>query len=141
MCQRVLGRQTGDEVQAAAAEILQNQAYELGMMHAWLGVWGESTVPPSEVMAWMGMPVPASEMIGLASPEEMRELAMLTGREQGRRFLELMRAHHVGGVHMAEATGSAQTSIVRQMADQMALSQSYEISVFDHLLTTTYAAT
>ncbi|MFT5358244.1 MAG: hypothetical protein ACI9KE_005482, partial [Polyangiales bacterium] len=52
MCQRVLGRDTGDSVQAAAAEVLQSQAMEVGLMQAWLGDWGASTVPPTIVMGW-----------------------------------------------------------------------------------------
>ena len=45
MCQRVLGRDTGDPVQVAAAEVLQNQAIEVGPMRAWLTDWGQSTAP------------------------------------------------------------------------------------------------
>lgn len=121
MCQRVLGTDTGDPVQAAAAEILQNQAYEVGMMHTWLRVWGASTAPPDEVMAWMGMAMPAGEMPGLASDAEMRELSVLTGTAKGRYFLELMRAHHVGGVRMADATAAtASTAVVRGAAERMA---------------------
>jgi len=46
MCRRVLGRDTGDAVQAAATEVLENQAMEVGQMRAWLTDWGASTVPP-----------------------------------------------------------------------------------------------
>ena len=44
MCQRVLGRNNGDAVQAAAAGVLQNQAMEVGMMRAWLTDWGPPRV-------------------------------------------------------------------------------------------------
>ncbi|WP_353826959.1 DUF305 domain-containing protein [Agromyces sp. SYSU T0242] len=141
MCQRVLGSDTGGSVQAAAAEILQNQSFERGLMLAWLETWGQSTAPPETVMAWMGMAVPASEMPGLASDSEMTELAVLAGPAKGRRFLELMRAHHVGGVHMAGAALGAETAQVRRAATQMASTQAYEIEQFDVLLATTYAAT
>lgn len=139
MCQRVLGRDTGGPVQASAAEILQNQSYERGLMHAWLQGWGESTAPPDEVMAWMGMATAAEEMPGLATDAEMAELADLDGTDKGRRFLELMRAHHVGGVHMAEAASGASSAGVRRVAEQMAATQTYEIAVFDQLLASTYA--
>ncbi len=46
MCQRVLGRDNGDPVQAAAAEILQNQSYESDLMHAWLQSWARAPHPP-----------------------------------------------------------------------------------------------
>lgn len=140
MCQRVLGRDTGGAVQAAASEILQNQSYERGLMHAWLQSWGESTAPPTEVMGWMGMARPAEEMVGLASKAEMAELAELGGVAKGRRFLQLMRAHHVGGTQMADAASDARTAPVRRLAAQMSATQTYEIEVFDQLLATTYAS-
>lgn len=139
LCQRVLGRDTGGPVQAAAAEILQNQAYELGVMHAWLQSVGASTAPPEEVMGWMGMPLPADEMPGLASQEEMDELATLDGRARGRLFLELMRAHHVGALHMLESIADTSTERVASLASRMATAQTFEIGVFDELLATSYA--
>lgn len=139
MCQRVLGRDTGSQVQTAAAEILQNQSYERGMMHTWLQSWGESTAPPETVMGWMGMEMPAADMPGLASTDQMRELALAEGLEKGRMFLELMRTHHVGGVHMADAATGAATAPVRQIAFQASATQTFEIAIFDVLLSTTYA--
>jgi uncharacterized protein (DUF305 family) len=46
-----------------------------------------------------------------------------------------MRAHHVGGLHMAEhAAEHAATDQVRTAAATMAATQTYDISVFDQLL-------
>ena len=140
LCQRVLGRETGGPVQAAAAEILQNQAYERGVMHAWLQAVGASTAPPEQVMGWMGMGMPADEMPGLASNAEMAELAALDGRAKGRLFLELMRAHHVGALHMLESIADTPTERVASIARRMTTGQTYEIAVFDELLATSYAA-
>ncbi|GAA3642475.1 DUF305 domain-containing protein [Microbacterium awajiense] len=140
MCQRVLGADTGGAVQNSAAEILQNQSYERGLMHAWLAEWGQSTAPPDTVMGWMGMETPAASMPGLATHAQMRRLAELTGIEKGREFLELMRAHHVGGVHMADAAVDAVAiTRVSTLAQQMSRQQTYEISLFDDLLTGLYA--
>ncbi|MBX3100327.1 MAG: DUF305 domain-containing protein [Salinibacterium sp.] len=139
MCQRVLGRATGSSVQTAAADILQNQSYERGMMHTWLQSWGESTAPPTTVMGWMGMGMPAADMPGLATVEQMRELATAEGLAQGRLFLTLMRSHHVGGVHMADAATGAATAPVRHIAKQASATQAFEIAMFDELLLTTYA--
>ena len=138
MCQRVLGRDTGSQVQTAAADILQNQSYERGMMHTWLQSWGESTVAPTTVMGWMGMAMPAADMPGLASGLEMRTLATTEGIAKGRLFLTLMRAHHIGGVHMADAATGAATAPVRQIAFQTSANQTFEIAIFDELLATTY---
>ena len=144
MCQRVLGRDTGDAVQAAAAEVLQTQAIEVGMMRAWLADWGESTSPPSTVMAWMGMHdgagMPAAMMPGLASADEMRSLSLAKGMAQGRLWIELMRAHHVGGVAMAEsAIERVAAEKVRRLARTQAEVQTFEISQYDQLLATVYA--
>lgn len=140
MCQRVLGSDTGGAVQNSAAEILQNQSYERGLMHAWLAEWGQSTAPPETVMGWMGMEMPAASMPGVATDAQMRRLAELSGNEKGREFLELMRAHHVGGVHMADAAVDAVTiTRVRALAEQMSRQQTYEIAVFDDLLSGLYA--
>lgn len=144
MCQRVLGRDTGGSVQAAAAEVLQTQAIEVGMMRAWLADWGEPTSPPETVMAWMGMNdgagMPAAMMPGLASSDEMRELSLAEGMAKGRYWLELMRAHHVGGVAMAEAAvGLASVDKVRRLAQTQADVQAFEIAQYDLLLSTVYA--
>ncbi|MFT5201819.1 MAG: hypothetical protein ACI9C1_001197 [Candidatus Aldehydirespiratoraceae bacterium] len=149
MCQRVLGRDTGDPVQVAAAEVLQNQAIEVGQMRAWLTDWGQSTAPPITAMAWMDMSsmgsddgagMPLAIMPGLASTEEMTELSTLTGLDRGRRWLELMRAHHVGGVAMAiAAVERASIDKVVRLAQAQADVQTYEISQYDWLLARNYA--
>jgi uncharacterized protein (DUF305 family) len=149
MCQRVLGRDTGDPVQAAAAEVLQNQSIEVGMMRAWLTDWGQPTTSPEIAMAWMSMHaedesaaagIPIETMPGLASEDEMRALGLASGMEQGRMWLELMRAHHVGGVDMATAAiEMAGTEKVRRIAQVQVDVQSYEISLYDMLLTSQYA--
>lgn len=143
MCQRVLGRDTGDSVQAAAGEVLQNQAMEVGQMRAWLSDWGASTVPPTMVMAWMGanqgQGMPLANMPGYASNEELLELSTTQGIARGRRWLELMRAHHVGGVSMAnQATVLCSSEKVVRLARIQVQSQSYEIAVYDQLLAGPY---
>ena len=144
LCQRVLGRETGDPVQAAAAEVLQNQAIEVGMMRAWLTDWGRSTTSPTTTMAWMGMNggagVPAAMMPGLATAENLSSLSAATGTDQGRIWVELMRAHHVGGVSMAEAAvGLVSLAKVRRLASIQVKVQTFEISQYDVLLRTSYA--
>ena len=144
MCQRVLGRDTGDSVQAAAGEVLQTQAIEIGMMRAWLTDWGASTATPEMAMGWMGMHdgmgMPTAMMPGLATDEEMQELATTSGIAQGRLWLELMRAHHVGGVDMASAAVEMATAEkVRRLAQVQVEVQTYEISQYDDLLASEYA--
>ena len=143
MCQRVLGRDTGGSVQAAAAEVLQNQSIEVGRMQAWLADWGASTVPPTLVMAWMhgGHGHAVQEMPGYATPAQLLELSTLEGSARGRRWLELMRAHHVGGVEMASrATELASSAKVVRLAAGQVRAQTYEIAQYDFLLANEYHA-
>lgn len=145
MCQRVLGRDTGGSVQAAAAEVLQNQAMEVGQMRAWLTDWGASTFPPSVVMGWMGANqgsgMPIAMMPGYASDEQMAEISMHEGRDRGRRWLELMRAHHVGGVMMANhGKDLASSKKVIRIASFQVKAQTFEISQYDVLLAGAYAS-
>ena len=135
---------TGDPGQAAAAEVLQTQSIEVGMMRAWLTDWGQSTSEPTNVMVWMGMGgdagIPLEDMMGYASEEEMRELALAEGTERGRVWLELMRAHHVGGVHMATAAiDLVVVEKVRRLAQTQIDVQTFEIEQYDLLLATDYA--
>ena len=142
MCQRVLGQDIGAPVKAAASEVLQNQAIEIGMMRAWLMDWGASTAPPETVMAWMhdGDEMPLAMMPGLATDAELTELSQLDGTAMGRRWLELMRAHHIGGVAMADAAVLlAESDKVIRLARTQSTVQSYEIEQYDLLLATTYA--
>lgn len=143
MCQRVLGRDTGGSVQAAATEVLQNQAIEVGQMRAWLADWGQSTVPPTIVMGWMGandgVGVPLAAMPGYATDSELFELSTLTGRARGKRWIELMRAHHVGGVAMAaQALDRASAPKVIRLATTQVAVQTFEIEQYDLLLATSY---
>lgn len=145
MCRRVLGRDTGGAVQAAATEVLENQAMEVGQMRGWLADWGASTVPPTIVMAWMGANqgagMPIAMMPGYASDEQLRELSLLNGAALGKRWLELMRAHHVGGVMMAsQAQDLASSSKVVRLAKFQVELQNFEISQYDLLLTGPYAS-
>lgn len=145
MCQRVLGRDTGGSVQAAAAEVLQNQAIEVGHMHAWLADWGQPTVPPTLVMGWMGANggegIPLADMPGYATVDELTELSLLSGWARGKRWLELMRAHHEGGVTMANGAQELVASDkVRGLATRQARTQTYEIAQYDLLLAGPYAS-
>lgn len=144
MCRRVLGRDTGGAVQAAATEVLENQAMEVGQMRAWLADWGASTVPPTVVMAWMGANqgggMPLSMMPGYASDEQLLELSKLNGKALGKRWLELMRAHHDGGVMMAsQAAQLASATKVVRLAKLQVIAQTFEISQYDLLLSGPYA--
>ena len=100
------------------------------------GGFGESEVNETDLgMTWMGDPVALDRMPGMATETDLQALAAATGDEANALFVQLMSAHHQGGIHMAEhAATHAATDEVRLMATQMASSQAEEIGEMDRLL-------
>jgi uncharacterized protein (DUF305 family) len=79
-------------------------------------------------MAWMGMPVPIDRMPGMASDLELDQLRAATGEEADLLFLQLMRRHHEGGLHMAiDALARADTREARELAQSIINSQEFEL--------------
>lgn len=124
---------TTSEARLFAREILQQQSWEIGMMHRQLEQWGARREHrPATAMEWMGMPVPADNMPGLASDDELRALREADGAEADALFLALMQDHHRGGVAMAEAAAEqASDPWVRDLAERMARNQTIEINEMD----------
>jgi uncharacterized protein (DUF305 family) len=123
-----------------ATEVLLVQRKELGIMETMLSQGGESAPerdPQRVSMAWMDMATPASEMPGMATEAQMDELAAASGAESDRLFLELMRNHHAGGLHMAEwqAEYGSNPSVVA-LAERMARNQAIEVNEYTELLRT-----
>ncbi len=131
-------------LQQLAKSIAYTQLLELGEMQGWLRLWGQPLLPKTRSMTWMlaGDEPPgealkqylidceqsATGMPGLATMEELGQLRVLTGRERDRRFLELMLAHHQGGIPMAEfAVQQAQLKVVRDLARRVVMDQSEEV--------------
>ena len=113
-----------------AREILTFQSYEIGLMDGQLAEWDlPAENPRSRAMEWMGMPVEAAQMPGMASEAELARLAAAQGRAADALFVALMQEHHRGGVHMAEyAAGHAESKVVRSLAERMARNQKIEIN-------------
>lgn len=127
-----------------AQEIVISQRYEIGLMTAWLQEWGRDPADrPDAAMTWMsqghtghqnmagmiGAPVTADTMPGMASADELSALADSTGRDTDGRFLRLMKAHHEGGVTMAQdAAVNAKQPKVRNLAARIAKYQRTEIT-------------
>ncbi len=121
-----------------ATEVVVLQRKELGIMETMLALGGESAPEPDPQrvsMAWMNMATPASEMPGMATEAQMDELAAASGAESDRLFLELMRNHHAGGVHMAEwqAAYGSNPSVVA-LAERMARNQAIEVNEYSQVL-------
>lgn len=136
------------EVRLLALDILTAQSQQMGQMYAWLVSWGVPQTSTEQPMAWMSRPaldgdhdehseghVVGEPMPGLATPEQMAALADAEGVEAERLFLELMTAHHLGGVEMAEAVlARTELPLVTNLANGMVTLQSKEIDYMQELL-------
>jgi uncharacterized protein (DUF305 family) len=143
---------TEDEaVRLLAYDIALTQGGQSGRMSGWLDVWGLPAHSTEPEMTWMMRPTlegedhnhgsgksahePGEPMPGLATPEQITELKSLTGVAAERMFLELMIAHHVGAIDMANAVLDRSTnSTVRTFATGVVESQESEIDLMNDML-------
>lgn len=127
--------QNGEDeaMRAIAYDIATAQSAEIGMMRSWLREW-DVQMSSSEPMAWAGDEHDhGSEdgglMAGMATDEEMAEFQRLTGYEADVMFAELMIAHHIGGIEMAEiVVDLSDDETVVEAAQRMVTVQQSEIS-------------
>lgn len=112
-----------------AAGLVQGQSIEVGRMIQLLRDYGEEEAGDGQTsMLWMGMSAAGGQMPGMASEAELDALLASEGAQADALFVELMTAHHIGGIEMAEfAARDAQTAEVREMAAAMASTQRSEI--------------
>ncbi|MCS5722296.1 DUF305 domain-containing protein [Herbiconiux sp. CPCC 203407] len=88
-----------------------------------------ASTPASEPM------VPGDPMPGMATFEQLNELQRLRGVEAERLYLQLMIAHHRGGVEMAEAAVARTTNpLVVTLANAIIVAQQSEIDYMQSLL-------
>lgn len=120
-------------VRGYAQDILMTQQQQRGQMFAWLTGWGLPQSSSSPAMAWMGMG--GMPMMGLASDSDLERLEAAEGVEAERIFLELMIAHHEGGIQMADfAADQASEPQVQRLAEAMSRGQAAEIDAMAGLL-------
>lgn len=111
-----------------ARRIEAAQAPEIRTMSGWLTAWGEQVPGESPAPAHHAMP-------GMMSPEDMRRLEGLSGRDFDRAFLTMMIRHHEGAVTMARDELSGGTyEPARRLAESIISSQSAEIKEMKSLL-------
>jgi uncharacterized protein (DUF305 family) len=113
-----------------ARGIAYGQSIEIGIMVQLLGdLDAPAQSDDGMAMAWMGMPVPAAEMPGMASEEEIVALGEADGADADELFVELMVAHHEGGIEMMDAAlANAENPTVRSYAQRWRDAQEAEIS-------------
>ncbi|MGP4051084.1 DUF305 domain-containing protein [Streptomyces sp. 2A115] len=136
----VRDRTEDDEVRRLAYDIAQTQANQRGMMLGWLDLWELPKVSADEPMAWMDMGGMASGedgslMPGMATNTELDSLREANGKAAEVRYLQLMYAHHTGGVHMAEGcVDKCEVGVERRLAQGMVQAQESEMKLITDLL-------
>lgn len=142
-------RTTDEEIRALALDIELTQQQQIGQMYGLLASsglpqsnpqpmdWVEPTSSAEDPHASMAEMDPdgAMTMPGMATEEDLDRLAGLRGRAAERLFLDLMIAHHRGGLPMAEyAKGYAEQEWVRTLAARIVEAQTAEIEALIALL-------
>jgi uncharacterized protein (DUF305 family) len=121
---------TSPGLRTVARSIVVGQSIESGRMIQLLRDVGADEANMGETsMGWMGMPTELGQMPGMATDAQLDQLAASSGTAADELFVELMTAHHEGGIHMAEfAAGEASMSQVRSLASSIVDSQRHEIT-------------
>jgi uncharacterized protein (DUF305 family) len=119
-----------------AQETIIFQRREIGIMETLLTDGGKARGEvPRDVMSWMNMTTPLGDMPGMASQDALDQLAAATGADTDRQFLELMRTHHQGGVHMADYEAQhGSNERVRALAARVAEYQRVEVNEYTMLM-------
>jgi uncharacterized protein (DUF305 family) len=136
MAALVTGRTNQPGIIEAAGRIDASQADEIAFMQQWLADRGETVPEPTSHDAMHT----THAMAGMASPEQMAELAAAEGRDFDRMFLQLMIRHHDGAVRMVEdlleQPGSAYDPVLFEFTSDITNDQTAEIERMNQLLIT-----
>ncbi len=127
---------TNAELRVVAREIVFGQSIEIGRMIQLLRLYGATETNESDVaMTWMNESTPHDRMPGLASDADIDRLLASSGKAADQLFVDLMIAHHEGGIHMAQyAVDHANEIEVRRFAYSMVVGQTGEIDEMRALL-------
>ena len=134
MADLVRDRTNRQELIDVADRINASQDDEIAFMKRWLKERGQEAPDPS---AHHAMHV-THKMAGMATPEQMEELAAAKGTEFDRLFLTLMMTHHKGALTMVgellKQDGSAYDPVLFEFTSEVTNSQSSEIERMNALL-------
>ncbi|HJE60418.1 MAG TPA: DUF305 domain-containing protein [Nocardiopsis listeri] len=138
----VLDKTEDVELHTVAMDMARTQQAQIGIMQGWLSSWGLTARASEPPMTWMeghdhggGEGEVPEAMPGLATDEQMVELEEAQGEEAEVMFLELMIAHHLGGIEMAEAEVElGGEDLVVQLAQGMVDAQTAEVENMERML-------
>jgi uncharacterized protein (DUF305 family) len=126
---------TDDPVlRSMATDMVLTQQNQIGQMFGWLNLWGLPATGTQPAMTWMGHPT-TGLMPGMATPQQIADLASLSGTEADIAFLELMIPHHQAAIPMAQfALDNSDVPAVRDLARQILAAQEVEIANMQTML-------
>ncbi|MDX1501792.1 MAG: DUF305 domain-containing protein [Thermoanaerobaculia bacterium] len=134
MAELVADRTNRPELIEVAGRIDASQKDEIEFMQRWLSERGERVPDPTAHDAMHT----DHKMAGMATPEQMAELAAASGIDFDRLFLKLMIAHHEGAVKMVEELleqpGSAYDPTLFEFTSDVTNDQEAEIERMNALL-------
>ncbi|MEQ8859307.1 MAG: DUF305 domain-containing protein [Pseudomonadales bacterium] len=134
MAELVAQRTNRPELIDVAGRINASQGDEIAFMQQWLRERGQRVPDPTAHAAMHT----SHQMAGMATPEQMAELASLDGTEFDRLFLQLMIRHHDGAVTMVEElldqAGSAYDPVLFEFTTDITNDQTAEIERMNALL-------
>ncbi len=134
MAALVAGRTNRPELVDMAGRIDASQKDEIAFMQEWLRARGEAVPEPDDHAAMHT----SHRMAGMATPEQLAELAASKGTEFDRLFLELMIAHHEGALRMVERLleqpGAAYDPLLFEFTTDVKNDQTTEIERMHRLL-------
>ncbi|MCA9864165.1 MAG: DUF305 domain-containing protein [Thermomicrobiales bacterium] len=126
---------TDDPVlRSVATDMVLTQQNQIGQMFGWLNVWGLPATGAQPAMTWMGHPT-TGLMPGMATSQQIADLAALSGAEADIAFLNLMIPHHQSAIPMAQyALDHSDVPAVRDLARQILAAQEIEIANMQAML-------
>jgi uncharacterized protein (DUF305 family) len=134
MAELVADRTNRRELIDVAGRINASQGDEIEFMQSWLRERGEHVPDPTE----HGAMHTSHKMAGMATPEQMAELAASEGTNFDRLFLRLMITHHDGAVDMVEKLleqpGSMNDPVLFEFTGDITNDQTAEIERMNGLL-------
>jgi len=134
MAALVADRTNRPEIVDLAGRISASQSDEIAFMQNWLTERGQLAPDPTNHDHMHT----THSMAGMATPEQMAELAALSGIEFDRLFLKLMMPHHDGAVKMVEElleqSGSAYDPVLFEFTSDITNDQTAEIERMNALL-------
>jgi len=121
-----------NDVLAMAQGIFDGQDTEIQQMKSWLS--SSSAKSAAEQMDHEAMGHGSGEMSGMASYEQIDQLAELETPDFDKLFLTLMIAHHEGALEMVSLIEDSRNAEARTLAKEIVMTQKQEILKMKELL-------